>query len=149
MNWAFANRSPLESIAQKAEMVMTPLLLQRPHGKSKPKEDLACLKRRFELWQNGDIAALLKEGTFIQARLETSKPRDSDETIVRKFTQLMLSGNGKSAMTYLVNQSKGGVLKLDDATKQLMAEKHPTGEDANPEVLIEGDLPDDIDPIAF
>ena len=27
LNWAYANRTPLESIAQKAEMVMTPLLL--------------------------------------------------------------------------------------------------------------------------
>jgi hypothetical protein len=149
LNWAFANKSPLESIAQKAEMVITPLLLQRPHSKSTPKEDLECLKRRFELWQSGDIASLLKEGTTIQARLKSSKPQDSDDTIARRFTQLMLSGNGKSAMTYIVNQGKGGVLKLDEATKKMLAEKHPKGEDANPGVLIEGDLPDEIDPIAF
>ena len=87
-------------------MVMTPLLLQRPHGKSKPKEDLECLKRRFELWQRGDIAALLDEAITIQERLESSKPKDDDETIARKFTHLMLSGNGKAAMSYVINQGK-------------------------------------------
>jgi hypothetical protein len=149
LNWAFASRSPLESIAQKAEMVMTPLLLQRSHRKSKPKEDLACLKRRLILWQNGDINSLLKECTTIQTRLQTSEARDSDDTIARKFSQMMLMGNGKSAMTYIVNQGKGGILKLDDATKKLLAEKHPKGEDANPEVLIKGDPPEGIDPVAF
>ena len=62
LNWAYANRTPLESIAQKAEMVMTPLLLQRSHSKSKPKEDLACLKRRLELWQLGDIQSAFERG---------------------------------------------------------------------------------------
>ena len=72
---------------------MTPLLLQRSHSKSKPKEDLACLKRSLELWQLGDIKALLKEGEDIQSRLESSLSRDSDDTIARKFVTMMLNGN--------------------------------------------------------
>ena len=98
-------------------------------------------KRRLILWQNGDINSLLKECTTIQTRLQTSEARDNDDTIARKLSQMMLTGNGKSAMTYIVNQGKGGILKLDDATKKLLAEKHPKGEDANPEVLIKGDPP--------
>ena len=149
LNWAYANRTPLECIAQKAEMVMTPLLLQRPHSKSKPKEDLACLKRRLELWQRGDIKALLKEGKDIQSRLESFKSQDNDDTIARRFATMMLNGNGKAAMRYVVNQAKGGVLKLDEETKQQLHDKHPSAEDAAPETLIEDDVPENLDPIVF
>ena len=110
LNWAFANKTPLDSIAEKVEMVMTTLLLQRPHHKSTPKEDLTCLKRRFELWQNGDITSLLKEGTTIQERLKFSKAVDSDDTIAKKFTQMMLTGNGNAAMTYVINQAEEAFL---------------------------------------
>ena len=67
----------------------------------------------------------LKEGKDIQSRLESSLSRDSDDTIARKFATMMLNGNGKSAMRYVVNQVKGGVLKLDEATKQQLYDKHP------------------------
>ena len=124
---------------------MTPLLLQRSYSKSKPKEDLACLKRRLELGQLGDIKALLKEDKDIQSRLESSLSRDSDDTIARKFATMMLNGNGKSAMRYVVNQAKGGVLKLDEATKQQLYDKHPRGEAAAPEALMKGAVPKNFD----
>ena len=149
LNWAYANRSPLEIIAQKAEMVITPLLLQRPHSKSTPKENLACLIRRIEMWQQGDIQSLLKEGSAIQSRLESSRSRDDDDSIARIFTTMMLNGNGKAAMRYVVNQSKGGILKLSEETKQQLADKHPEGRDAADETLIKGPVPESVDPIVF
>ena len=98
------------------------LLLQRPHSRSTPKENLA-----IELWQQGDIQSLLKECSTIQSRLESSI-----------FMKMMLNGNGKAAMRYVVNQSKGGILKLSEETKQQLADKHPEGRDATDETLIEG-----------
>ena len=120
---------------------MTPLLLQRSFSKSKPGEDLACLKRRLELWQLGDIKALLKEGEDIHSRLESSLSRDSDDTIAGKFVTMILNGHGKSAMRYVVNQAKGGVLKLDEETIQQFNDKHPKGEAAVPETLIKAIVP--------
>ena len=62
---------------------------------------------------------------------------------------MMLNGNGKSAMRYVVNQAKGGVLKLDEATKQQLYDKHPRGEAAAPEALMKGAIPENFDPIVF
>ena len=62
---------------------------------------------------------------------------------------MILNGNGKSAMRYVVNQAKGGVLKLDEATKQQLYDKHPRGEAAAPEALMKGAVPENFDPIVF
>lgn len=56
---AFAERSALESISFLAVNVMCPLLLQRPHGKSKTQDHINCLKRRLPLWKEGKIEELL------------------------------------------------------------------------------------------
>ena len=61
----------------------------------------------------------------------------------------MLNGNGKSAMRYVVNQAKGGVLQLDEETIQQLNDKHPKGEAAAPETLIKGVVPVNLDPIVF
>ena len=89
------------------------------------------------MWQQGDIQLLLKEGSAIQSRLESSRSRDDDDSIARIFTTMMLNGNGKAAMRYVVNQSKGGgILKLSEETKQQLADKHPEGRDAADETLL-------------
>ena len=62
---------------------------------------------------------------------------------------MMLNGNRKSAMRYVVNQAKGGVLKLDEETIQQLYDKHPRGEAAAPETLIKGFFPVNLDPIVF
>jgi hypothetical protein len=91
----------------------------------------------------------LKEGKDIQSRLESSGSRDSDDTIARRFATMMLNGNGKAAMRYVVNQAKGGVLKLDEETKQQLYDKHPTGQAAAPETLIKGVVPESPDPVVL
>ena len=62
---------------------------------------------------------------------------------------MMLNGTGKAAMRYVVNQSKGGILKLSEETKQQLADKHPEGRDAADETLIKGPVPESVDPIVF
>ena len=69
---AFAAGSALESVALKAAIIMPHLLLQKPHQKSKTKEHITSLKRRLELWKDGDLASLLKEASTAQHRLEKS-----------------------------------------------------------------------------
>ena len=47
---SYADCSALEGIAFKAAMVMPILLLQKPHFKSRSKEDARVLERRFKCW---------------------------------------------------------------------------------------------------
>lgn len=68
---AFADGSSLGSIAMKAVTVQQQLLLQKPSKSSKSKEHIRHLQRRLDLWQKGDIDALLREGQCIQSRLKS------------------------------------------------------------------------------
>ena len=48
---------------------MPALLLQKPSRKSKSRNHLAALERRFKLWNEGNIYELLDESKEIQERL--------------------------------------------------------------------------------
>ena len=138
---AFANGSQLESIALKASFVMQILLLQKPSKNSKSKDHISHLKRRLELWKQGDIPLLIQEGRYIQRYLH-NRPRPSDDNaIARNFGKMMEQGKVKSALRYLSRNSTGGVLNLDDmipsassgseqvlrSTRDVLQDKHPTG----------------------
>jgi len=69
---AYGDNSSLHSIALTACSVMQVLLLQKPHMKSKSKEHSSCLEHHLALWQQGDIASLLKEEKCIQGHLSSS-----------------------------------------------------------------------------
>ena len=66
---AFADGSTMECIALKASFVMQILLLQKPSQKSKSRDHVTHLKRRLDLWKQGDIPLLIQEGRCIQRYL--------------------------------------------------------------------------------
>ena len=66
---AYGEGSALECVALKAVFVALVLLLQTPHPNSKPKDHNECLKRRLDLWLEGDFGELIWEGRTIQKRL--------------------------------------------------------------------------------
>jgi hypothetical protein len=49
----FSIGSPLEGVSLKCIAIMSHLLLQKPHRKSKTKEDIQHLTRRLQLWRQG------------------------------------------------------------------------------------------------
>ena len=111
---AFADGSTMESVALKASFVMQMLLLQKPSKRSKAKDHISHLKRRLELWKQGNIEALVQEGKCIQKPL-VNKPRPSDnDAIARNFGRMMEQGKVKAALRYLSQNTSGGVLKLED-----------------------------------
>jgi len=69
---AFGEGSALEGIAIKATMIQCTLLLQRPYQSASTSDFISCLKRRLDLWKQGDIDELLHEGRVIQHRLVAS-----------------------------------------------------------------------------
>ena len=144
---AFADGSALQCIALKASLVMQTLLLQKPSQKSKARDHVSHLKRRLEMWKEGNIQALLQEGRCIQRYL-TKRPRPSDdEAIARNFGRMMEQGKVRSALQYLSRHSTGGILSLDDmiptgsddelrSTRDILKEKHPPGRCPEPSSLL-------------
>ena len=102
---AFADGSALESVSLKAIIVIPHLLLQKPHHSSKTKENIPSVKRRMELWKDGDLGSLLKEALTIQHRLKKFyQQKKTSNNPARQFADLMFQGKIKQALEML---SKG------------------------------------------
>lgn len=144
----FTQRSALESIALCAVMCMPHLLLQKPHEKTKSKENVQNLERRLSAWERGDIRGLLLEGRAIQSNLGSRSPRtNDDETLSRSFGNLVNQGRIRAALRLLDDSNVcGGILPLDmevpgsggKLVRELLKEKHPTSKPAQPAILITG-----------
>ena len=157
---AFASGSALEPIALMATIVLPILLLQRPHRRSKAKENASCLVRRLELWKDGDLEALTSEGRAIQRRLPRVSRKDStnEEKLARKFANLMFQGKTHAALDLLANRGKGGLLQLEQlinqddpysaSVREVLASKHPPGQPASPEATLQGPVTE-LHPIIF
>ena len=127
-------------------------MLQKPHQKSKSKEHSTHLERRLNLWLQGDIDTLLREGRCIQKHLSppTNQPINTEKK-ARIFSRLMLQGKVNAALRIISSESKGGILSLDDriptgqdpdgntvwpTTRDILIEKHPEGKTPSPETLL-------------
>ncbi len=147
---AYKDRTPLECIALQAIMVMPSLLLQRPHAKAGSKEFSQHLSRRLSLWKDGNIKELLEEARTIQSRLPAlDRQRNTTATkLNRRFAALIGKGAVHSAISLITEHGKGGVLDLTPTVRAALRSKHPQAKPANPEVLIQGEVPT-INPILF
>ena len=154
----YANSSALEAVALKAAMTMPSLLLQKPHNKSKEKENSACLERRLSLWLEGDISALLKEGQSIQDRLKHPLPVNSEnDRRAQTFGKLVMQGKVRDAIRLLSDSSSSGVLLSTDkcqatgqSVRDVLAAKHPPGQEVVPtEVFSSTIFSDSPHPVIF
>ena len=154
---AFATGSALEPIALKAATLMPILLLQKPARKLKANVHILCLERRLSTWLNGDLIELLREGRTIQQCIPKSSPSMNNEHLARSFANLMFQGKTKAALRLLSEQSKGGVLHLDDSVeigkgrrkvRNILIDKHPPGQPAHPDTIINVNPPD-VHPVLF
>ena len=135
----WSSKSPHRDISLKALMVMPSLLLQKTSMKCKRSETKQHLKRRLQLWKNGDINDLLSEGVSLQNRLQnTSKTKSAEET-ARKFSRLMSEGKVNPAIR-LLDKTTTGVLKLTEETMQCLREKHPEAKPKYEDMLLQGPL---------
>ncbi len=92
----FTSGSQMESVALSMVMIMFPLLLQKPSRKSKSKDHSKYLTNRLNMWRDGLLHDLVKEGNVIQKRLENSKR--SPEHNEKVFARLMLQGKTSAAL---------------------------------------------------
>ncbi len=104
---AWAECSPLESIALKAAAIMVPLLLQQPMGKGNHRANTDHLLRRLALWDDGCIAELLKEGSTIQKQLNVSRKSLDDSSLAKRFATMVFNNNLKRCDVIVVRESEG------------------------------------------
>ena len=69
----------------KAIAVQRQLLLQKSSRSSKHKDHVKHLQRCLDLWQKGDIDALLSEGQTLQSGLRSRPCQRGEEDIARYF----------------------------------------------------------------
>ena len=79
--------------------------------------------------EEGQIAKLMREGSFIQARLLKTKsrnPQDQD----RIFANLIMEGQIKSVMKFLDKDGNCGVLPLTEEIVNQLRQKAPEAQEA-------------------
>lgn len=151
---AFATSSSLESIALKATIVLPILVLQKPSQNTKAKDLSISLERRLKVWQNGDLNSLLHEGRTIQLHLPKFSPKNNQEHLAQSFANLMFQGKTEAALRLLSEDSRGGVLRLDDSidgqrtVREILSDKHPPPQPIHPDSII-SDSPSDVHPVLF
>ena len=106
------------------------------------------------MWLDGKLNDLLLEGRTIQQRIPKSQPQDSQKRLAHSFANLIFEGKTKAAIRLLTKEAKGGLLRLSDqadinrTVRDVLIDKHPCGQPAHPESLIEDDPPD-VHPVLF
>ena len=137
---------PLQLLAAKAEKIMVHLLLQRTAKGAKKKDHVANLRRRLDLWDRGEIDALLEEALVFQGRMTERAPM-SQEQFTRTVTSLVFRNKMRAAAKLVERyagsdvDSKGGVLPLDLEVVDTLRSKHPEGEEVSEEAVISGPPP--------
>ena len=130
---------PGHNICIKALMIMPALLLQRSSKKAKTADNKRHLQRRLQLWKDKKISELLSEGKTIQSRIKLSTPTvNNEETLSKKFAQLMMQGKVNPAIRLLEKGSKSGILPLSENTMECLLEKHPEASPRFEQMLLQG-----------
>ena len=158
---AYAEGSSLESVALKAVSVFSALSLQKPHSRSKPREHIACLSRRLDLWMDGKVTELLFEGRSIQQRLlQLHNNPQRAPNWVRAFTNLMFQGRTKAALRLLSDSDSNGVLQLNElvssndsdllTVREVLELKHPPAQPRSLEAsIVEEGMPPIVHPVIY
>jgi hypothetical protein len=139
----------MECIALKAAAILAPLTLQQPMGKPTYRDNIGHLTRRMQLWDEGNIKELLREGATIQAQLKASNKAPDDATLAKRFATMVFNNNLKGAMSLVAEKGKGGVLPLNEDTKKDMKLKHPKAELKSFDVLLTGEIPANMHPVFY
>ena len=134
----YVTDSPAQKLSLKMLMSMPKLLLQKEHRRAKAKENNSAFKRRMEAWMRCEYEELLEEAHAIQERLGQRDTSKIEEEKARRFRKKMETGQVRQASRMLQNDSKQGMLPVNEENMKKLREKHPEGAEASDEALIEG-----------
>ena len=133
-------KGPMEAFALEAFFVLPPLLLQKPHAKSKTKDHIKILTSRLAKWECGKVSELLREGEEIQKQLQGNTQQRSVAQEHKVFAKLMMEGKISSAINFLGDKSKGGVLETTPDVLSSLIEKHPKAEPLKLDAMLRGPI---------
>ena len=145
---AFADGSSIESVCMKAVTILQVLALQKPSRTSKTRDHIRHLKRRLDLWKEGNLDEILLEGRCSQKHLPRPHKGRSHNKLAKSFQKLMSKGKVNKALRLLSQNNSSGVLNLDvisdtfngpshRTTRDILVEKHPPGKPAQPSYLLQ------------
>ena len=138
---AFTTKTAIAPFALKTLALLPHLICQRTHRKSKTAEDTKAVRRRMELWRQGEVSKLLDEASALQKRLKNGKNHTrGSEDRARNLADKMRQGKVAAAIRFLSPEDEAaGVLPMTEETLQTLKQKHPVGRPAPPAMLFPGD----------
>ena len=131
----------MQHIALKAAFVLLTVGLQKPSKTSKVKDHQECLARRLDLWKEGEVDTLLREGRMIQRHLDRSPKADPPKK-AKIFAKLVIEGQLHSALRYLSEKDCGGALPLSEQVMKQLTNKHPQAQQAKLSSVLFGPVED-------
>ena len=96
------------------------------------------LAQRLQLWNDGKILEIWKEGKTIQQKLQTTKKPRPKESVARICARLMFEGKVGPALKFLEEQAENGVLTPTDEIVRKLQALHPGANPVLPETLLQG-----------
>ena len=110
---------------------MPALLLQNPSKNSKSKDQLKSRERRFEIWKEGNLIELYKEGKSFQDWQKSKRSPKDIMKISKMFNLQMQKGNVNGTLKILTDNVSNGIFPLTDETLQLLELKHLDAKDTS------------------
>ena len=120
----YNNTTTFQGIALKVVSVLPNLLLQKPTPKSKTKDHSKALEQRLQMWNDGNIADLLRDCRAIQKKLKLGKKRTVDD-VTRIFSKLVFEGKIGAALKYLDENAEDAVLAVTPSILEKLDLLHP------------------------
>ena len=143
----YNNKTVWEPVALHLVNIFLPIMLQKPSSRSKNCDHTRYLKQRLDLWKKGNLNLLLSECEEIQKRLQNA--RKKEEAVAKGFTRLMMEGKVRKALKLIDADSLiTGVHSMSEEVKETLQAKHPKGEEASPEALLQSVAPR-CEPVIF
>ena len=137
----FNESSVVDVFSLTAFLFIIQLILQKTSKNSKVSENKTHLRRRLELWREGNISELVRECELIQKRLKAEMRSDKTQT-QKVFSRFMLEGNVNAALRWIASSSSsnGAPVDLTESTVRLLKEKHPEPKPVNDDCLLAGPI---------
>ena len=144
---AYAEATTLDSVAITAATVLPSLILQKPHCSSKKKEHIKCIERCMQLWKDGNLDDLLKEGQTIQQHLhKPTRDQRSEKQLARSFSKLRMEGKVRAALRLIAQQEGDAPMEIDQTASRdsngttqtvldILKLKHPEGKPVRAPVI--------------
>ncbi len=130
-------------------LVYCRVILQRDSGVKKSSDVRRLIRRRLDLWGNGNFNELVQEAARCcnQGMRRLKKQGvNSEDHMNRVFTRLMLRGEIRAAVRWISGRMSGNVLSMVSGLQEktvidALLEKHPDRCAPNEDVLMNGDQP--------